>query len=37
MWGAMEDAISNLAQTELEYKQKTQKHNWMTDEILAQC
>lgn len=35
MWEAVEDAMANVAEAELRYKQNTQKHNWMTDEILV--
>jgi len=35
VWDEMEAAMTNDADAELGHKQKTQKHDWMADEILA--
>jgi len=35
VWEEMEAAMTNVAKAELGHKRKGQKHDWMTDEIMA--
>jgi len=35
VWVEMEATVTNVAEAELGHKRKAQKHDWMTDEILA--